>query len=112
MGAALALRAGRDYATGAPAMPAVSKGAGISTTSDFALPRNITGGNVSPRRLATVIRKLRDAEGLTQEELAKKAGVTQSYIAQLESGLKKNPSLPTLKKLARALGVPVTELLE
>jgi hypothetical protein len=39
-------------------------------------------------------------------------GVTQGYVAQLESGLKKNPSLPTLKKLARALGVPVKELLE
>lgn len=59
-----------------------------------------------------MIRRLREAEGLTQETLAKKAGVTQSYIAQLESGLKKSPSLPTLKKLARALGVPVTELLE
>ena len=49
---------------------------------------------------------------MTQERLAKKAGVTQGYIAQLEGGLRKSPSLPTLKKLARALGVPVTELLE
>jgi DNA-binding XRE family transcriptional regulator len=63
-------------------------------------------------RLATVIRKLRAAERLTQEQLAKKAGVTQGYIAQLESGLKKNPSLPTLKKLPRALDVPVGRLLE
>jgi transcriptional regulator with XRE-family HTH domain len=62
--------------------------------------------------LATVIRRLREAEGLTQEQLAKQADVTQGYIAQLESGLKKNPSLPTLKKLARALGVSVGELLE
>jgi transcriptional regulator with XRE-family HTH domain len=38
--------------------------------------------------------------------------VTQGYIAQLESGWKKNPSLEILKRLARALGVPVTELLE
>jgi DNA-binding XRE family transcriptional regulator len=53
-----------------------------------------------------------DAQRMTQEQLAKKAGVTQGYVVQFESGLKKNPSLPTLKKLARALGVPVTELLE
>jgi hypothetical protein len=33
-------------------------------------------------------------------------------IGHLERGLKKNRSLPTLKKLARALGVPVTELLK
>ena len=59
-----------------------------------------------------MIRQLRDRERLTQEQLAKKADVTQGYIAQLESGLKKNPSLPTLKKIAKALGVPVTQLLE
>ena len=45
-------------------------------------------------------------------DLAKKAGVTQAYIAKLEAGEKKNPSLDVLKRLARALGVPVTELLE
>ena len=67
---------------------------------------------MSPRRLSTLIRRLREAQRLTQEELAKKAGVTQGYIAQLERGLRKNPSLPALKKLAKALGVPMTELLE
>jgi transcriptional regulator with XRE-family HTH domain len=49
---------------------------------------------------------------MTQDELAKKAGVTQGYIGHLERGLKRNPSLPTLKKLAKALGVPMAELLE
>ena len=59
-----------------------------------------------------MVKRLREREKLTQEGLAKKAGVTQGYIAQLESGLRKNPSLPARRKLARALGVPVTELLE
>ena len=59
-----------------------------------------------------MIKKLREQRDMTQEQLAKKAGVTQGYIAQLESGLRKNPSLPSLRKLARALGVPVGELLE
>jgi transcriptional regulator with XRE-family HTH domain len=67
----------------------------------FGLPTNNTGG----------IRKLRETQGMTQEELARKAKVTQGYVSHLEKGLKKNPSLPTLKRLARALGVPVTELL-
>ena len=71
-----------------------------------------TVGIVPPRRLGTAIRNLRQALRLTQEELAKQVGVTQGYIGHLERGLKKNPSLLTLKKLARALGVPVTELLE
>jgi transcriptional regulator with XRE-family HTH domain len=59
-----------------------------------------------------MIRRLREERRLTQESLARKAKVTQGYIAQLEGGLKKNPSLPTLKRLAKALGVPVTEMLE
>jgi transcriptional regulator with XRE-family HTH domain len=67
---------------------------------------------MTPRRLATVIRELREREGMTQIELSKKAKVSQGYVAALETGLKKNPSLPTLRKLARALGVPVGELLE
>jgi len=71
-----------------------------------------TAGIVTPRRLGTAIRNLRQALRLTQEQLAKKVGVTQGYIGHLERGLKKNPSLPTLKKLARALGVPVSEMLE
>jgi transcriptional regulator with XRE-family HTH domain len=59
-----------------------------------------------------VIQPLREGKGFTQRDLAAKAKVTPGYIAQLEMGLKKNPSLPVLKRLAKALGVPVTELLE
>jgi transcriptional regulator with XRE-family HTH domain len=59
-----------------------------------------------------VIQRLREGKGFTQRDLAAKAKVTPGYIAQLEMGLKKNPSLPVLKRLAKALGVPVTELLE
>jgi transcriptional regulator with XRE-family HTH domain len=67
---------------------------------------------MSPRRLATVIRRHREQAALTQEALAKRSKVTRSYIALIESGRKKNPSLDILKRLARALGVPVTELVE
>jgi DNA-binding XRE family transcriptional regulator len=73
---------------------------------------NISRGNMSPTRLSTVIRKLREAQDMTQEQLAKKAGLSQAYLSQLEGGYKKNPSLPALRKLARALGVPVTKLVE
>ena len=59
-----------------------------------------------------MLRDLRRAKKLTQVELSKRAGVTQGYLASLEGGLKKNPSLTILKRLAKALGVPVAELLE
>jgi len=67
---------------------------------------------MTSRRLATVLRELRERRDLTQEELAKRAKVTRSHLSLLEAGHRKNPSLEVLKRLARALGVPVTELLE
>jgi transcriptional regulator with XRE-family HTH domain len=78
----------------------------------FRLQTNIAGGNMPPRRPGTVIKKLRQARDLTQEQLAKRAGISQAYLSQLEAGEKKYPSLPTLKKLAKALDVTVVELLE
>jgi HTH-type transcriptional regulator, competence development regulator len=66
---------------------------------------------LSPKRLSRVLKTLREEKGLTQVDLANKAKVERTYIVKLESGDKKNPSLDILKKLAKALGVPVTELL-
>ena len=48
----------------------------------------------------------------SRADLAKKAGVTEASVSMIESSTRKRPSLPTLTRLARALGVPVTELLE
>jgi len=58
-----------------------------------------------------VLKELRETKGMTQAELARKAKIDQGYISTLESGEKRNPGIAILKRLARALGVPVTELL-
>jgi transcriptional regulator with XRE-family HTH domain len=63
-------------------------------------------------RLKVRLRTWRRERGLTRPELAKKAGVTEFYIFQLETGLQENPSLPVLRRLAKALGVSAGELLE
>jgi hypothetical protein len=42
----------------------------------------------------------------------KKAKLTQSYVAMMEGGDKKNPSLAILRRLAKALKVRVAELVE
>lgn len=65
-----------------------------------------------PRGLGGVLKAIREAKRLTQVDLARKAKVTQAYIAQLEAGAKRNPSLGTLRRIAKALGVPVERLLK
>jgi XRE family transcriptional regulator, master regulator for biofilm formation len=67
---------------------------------------------LSPKRLSTVLKRMREEKGWTQRDLAKQAKVTPGYVAQLEMGIRKNPSLEMLKRLAKALDVPVTALLE
>lgn len=59
-------------------------------------------------RLNLKIARIR--KGLKQREIAEQIGVTRDYIASLESGKIKNPSIDNMKKLSKALGVPVTEL--
>jgi XRE family transcriptional regulator of biofilm formation len=49
---------------------------------------------------------------LTQEQLRKRARVSRGYLADLEAGHRKNPSVKVLQRLAKVLDVPVTELLE
>lgn len=56
------------------------------------------------------VKRLRTRCGLTQAEVAKKTKVSQAYIAQLETGVETNPTLATLKQLAKALKVSVGEL--
>ena len=58
-----------------------------------------------------MLKTLREEKGLTQDELAKRAKLKKPYISQLETGVRKNPSLSALQRIAKALGVPVTELL-
>ncbi len=52
---------------------------------------------------------LRKALSLTQEELAKKAGIGFSYISMIERG-QRMPHLETLVRIAAALGVSVSQL--
>ncbi len=55
------------------------------------------------------IRELREAQGLTQLQLADKAGLKQSHVSRLENA-EHTPTYLTLEKIAGALGVPVGEI--
>jgi DNA-binding XRE family transcriptional regulator len=56
-----------------------------------------------PVRLAIEIAQMRRKKKLTQAGLAKKMGVSQQFVARLESSEKTMPSLRTLAKVAAAL---------
>jgi transcriptional regulator with XRE-family HTH domain len=57
-----------------------------------------------------MLKTLRKDRGLTQTQLAKRARTSQAYIARLERGEKKNPSLAMLRRLAKALGTTIEAL--
>ena len=54
------------------------------------------------------IKDLREAKGLTQEQVAQRLGVTQGTIAHWESGAR-TPTLSNMVKIADVLGVSLDE---
>lgn len=66
--------------------------------------RSGTGYSIDQYPLHSRVQYMREIRNLTQAELAKKASVSQSTIAQIESEAKK-PSIETLEAIANALRV-------
>jgi len=64
------------------------------------------------QNLANNIKKLREAKGLSQEKLARLADVANNTLIKMESGENRNPTLDTLKKVAKALDVSVDDLIK
>lgn len=58
-----------------------------------------------------VLRRLRKAAGLTQEQLGFEADLRRTYVSILELG-EQQPSLTTILKIAQALKCPAKELIE
>ncbi|MFN4091444.1 MAG: helix-turn-helix domain-containing protein [Brevundimonas sp.] len=56
------------------------------------------------------MKRLREAKGLSQEELAFQADMHRTYVSGIERG-KRNPTVTVLERLARPLGVQAGELL-
>lgn len=63
------------------------------------------------RAFARNLRKLREAKGISQEELAHQAGLDRTYVSGCERGLR-NASLASVEKLAKALGCHPRDLLD
>ena len=61
--------------------------------------------------VADRIKQSRKEQGLTQKELGERLDVSQATVQQYESG-KRNPKLVTLSRIATALRIPISCLLD
>lgn len=61
------------------------------------------------RRVGHNIKTVREAQGLSQEELAHRADMHRTYVSGMERGIR-NPTITVLERLAKALKVKVGSL--
>ena len=66
----------------------------------------------SGKTISGNIKRLRAKLGLTQDDLAKKADIKYTTLMKVESGTVNKPSVQTMAKIAKALGVSIEELLK
>lgn len=57
------------------------------------------------------IKKIRLEKGLTQKQLAEKCGMFDSALRRIENG-KQNPKIETVEKIANALNIPITDIID
>jgi len=57
------------------------------------------------------IRKYRKIKNITQKELGETVGISNTYLSDIETG-RTNPSIKTLKKIAKGLEINYMELLK
>ena len=65
----------------------------------------------SKNNISKTVKRLREKMGLSQEKLARLADVSNNTIINIEAGKQDNPTIETLKKIAKALEVGVDDLI-
>lgn len=63
------------------------------------------------QQLGQNIKKLRLKHGLSQDELARKAGIPYTTLTKVETSFIKKPSVFIVSKIAKTLGVTIESLL-
>jgi DNA-binding XRE family transcriptional regulator len=66
----------------------------------------------SGKTISENIKKYRAKLSLTQDDLAKKADVKYTTLIKVESGVVNKPSVQTMAKIAKALGVLIEDLIK
>lgn len=62
-------------------------------------------------RLGLNIRRLREAQGWSQEDYADRAGIHRTYVSDIERG-RRNPTVTVVEKLAKPFAVSAGSLLD
>lgn len=62
-------------------------------------------------KLGKNLKRIRTAKGISQGEIGRRLEVDKSFISNIENG-KTNPTLSTIAKIAKAVGVSVGELMK
>ncbi len=62
-------------------------------------------------KLGRNLKRIRKEKGVSQGEVASAFGMDKAFISNIENG-KTNPTLATIAKLAKAVGVPIEELMK
>jgi transcriptional regulator with XRE-family HTH domain len=62
-------------------------------------------------KLGKKLKRIRTAKGISQGEISRKLEVDKSFVSNIENG-KTNPTLATIAKIAKAIGVSVGELMK
>lgn len=61
------------------------------------------------KKLGENLKRIRTEKGITQSDIAKSLGVSRGFVSNIENG-KRNPTLSTISRLAKAVDVPTEEL--
>lgn len=63
-------------------------------------------------KLGAAVKRLRDRNNISQEELRERAGLSTGYISRLEAGEYASPSIVQIFQIAKAFEMPLRDLLE
>jgi len=66
----------------------------------------------SKNNIARTVKRLREKMGLSQEKLARLSDVSNNTIINIEAGKQDNPTIETLKKIAKGLDTPIEDLIK
>jgi len=66
----------------------------------------------SKNNISKTVKRFREKMGLSQEKLARLADVSNNTIINIEAGKQQNPTIDTIKKIAKALNVPIEDLIK